>query len=383
MSIGDPSYDVAIVGAGSIGLGSAWRLALAGAHVAVIDPAPGSGASTVAAGMLAPVSEAYRGEEDHLALNLESARRYDDFVAELEAESDCKVAYRRCGLLQVAFDVDDMAVLHRVFELYRSVGLDIERLRGSECRSIEPGLSPRVRGGLFASGDHQVDPRRLHAALAEACRTRGVEIIASSAQSVRLNGHGVRGVELADGRSVWAPIVVIAAGSWSGLIEGLVSRGICCVHPVKGEVMRLRRRGDWPIPERTVRGVVRGSTVYVVPRADGEVVVGATVEESGFDTATTVGAAYELLRDATAMFPCLDEAEIVECRAALRPGTPDNRPIIGIGAMSGLVLATGHCDNGILLIPITADSVALLATGGSVDSVVAPFSPQRFSGAAA
>jgi glycine oxidase len=328
---------VSVIGGGVIGLAAAWRLAGRGASVTVLDPAPGSGASHVAAGMLAPVTEVHFGEEPLLALNLESAARYPAFVAELEQASGVPVGYAACGTLAVARDTDDLAALDRLAAFQRELGLDVTRLRATACRELEPGLAPGVRGGLLVPGDHQVDPRRLVAALVEACRRAGVTFVAE------------RVVDVAPVKGD-ADVVVVTAGAWSGDIAGVD----IAVRPVKGQLVRLRGK---PGIERTIRGI----DVYIVARPDGEVVVGATVEERGFDTSVTAGAVQALLEAAIELVPDVAELELVEVSAGLRPATADNAPIIE--RRGDVVVATGHYRNGVLLAPLTADLTADLVLG--------------------
>jgi glycine oxidase len=372
-----------VIGAGAIGLACAWRLAQRGVDVTVVDPDPGSGASRAAAGMLAPVTEVHFGEEPLLALNLESARRYPSFVDQLEDEAGRSVGYRACGTVAVAADADDHAWLGQLHDFQLRLGLDAERLTSRECRRLEPGLSPAVRGGFRVKGDHQVDPRRLVDALLSASTRAGVSMVRRRAAEIRVGpGERVEGVALDDGSSMRAGTVVLAGGVWSGTLGGLPPGAVPPIRPVKGQILRLRQRGGPPLLNRNVRGLVAGSAVYLVPRADGEVVIGATVEEQGFDTAVTAGAVYQLLRDAYAIVPGLSELSLAEAGAALRPCTPDNAPVIGASWLPGLLVATGHYRNGILLAPVTADTVADIVTGTPTADVVRAFGPDRFAMAA-
>ena len=379
-----PRADVAVVGAGVIGLASAWRLAQAGAGVVVVDPAPGSGASGVAAGMLAPVTEARLGEEALLALNRASWARWPDFAAEVEAAGGRPVGYRADGTLMVALDADDRAVLDDLAGRHRAMGLAVEALRGREARALEPGLTPAVRAGLLAADERSVDPAALVEALRATAEAAGVTVVARPVGRVVTTpaGDRVTGVALAggDGAVVEAGTVVLAAGAWSALVAGVPDHARPPVRPIRGQVLTLRQPPGEPLVARTVRGIVRGSSIYLVPRDDGRVVIGATVEERGFDTAPTAGGAYELLRDALAIVPGLDDAELVAVRAGLRPGSPDDLPMIGPGGVEGLVVATGHHRNGILLTPVTAEAVAALLTGGAVPAEAAACDPRRFAG---
>ncbi|MET9291750.1 glycine oxidase ThiO [Streptomyces sp. NPDC003077] len=377
-----PHPDVLVVGGGVIGLVTAWRTALRGLRAAVVDPAPGGGAAHVAAGMLAAVSELHYGEETLLGLNLASARRYPRFVAELEEATGQDVGYRRCGTLAVALDADDRAHLRELHALQHRTGLESEWLNGRECRRLEPMLAPGVRGGLRVDGDHQVDPRRLTAALLTACERAGVAFHRAQAERLIVAAGRAKGVELADGTVLTAGQVVLAAGSLSGRLAGVPDAVLPPVRPVKGQVLRLRMpagpAGAPPFLSRTVRAVVRGGPVYLVPRENGELVLGATSEEMGWDTTVTAGGVYELLRDAHELLPGITELPLVETRAGLRPGSPDNAPLLGPTTLPGLLLATGHYRNGVLLTPITGEVMAEVLVSGRLPEEARPFTPDRF-----
>jgi glycine oxidase len=374
-------YDAIVVGGGTIGLSSAWQMAVKGLSVAVVDPDPGRGASWVAAGMLAPVTEVHYTEERLIALTVASARRWPSFAAELEADAGTDVGYRACGTLQVDADEGDRAWSEELYRFQCSLGLEVERLSGRQVRELEPGVAPGVRSGLLVRGDHQVHTRRFVTALLAAAGARGVEFHRSPVTAVDITGGAVGGVHC-DGDGFEAPVVVVAAGCWSGSIAGIPDGVVPDVRPVKGQILRLRGQADRPLLGRSVRGLVQGSSVYLVPRDDGTVVVGATVEERGFDTTVTAGAVYELLRDARRVVPGVTELELVEARAGLRPGSPDNAPVVGATSVPGLVLATGHYRNGILLSPLTAEAVAAVAAGTDPPAEMAPFSPARFASVA-
>ncbi|MGW7056379.1 glycine oxidase ThiO [Streptomyces sp. NPDC054887] len=372
--------DVLVVGGGIIGLVTAWRAAQRGLRVAVADPRPGGGAARVAAGMLAAVTELHYGEETLLGLNLASAARYPDFVAELEAASGQGTGYRTCGTLAVALDADDRAHLRELHALQRRSGLDSEWLTGRECRRLEPMLAPGVRGGLRVDGDHQIDPRRLAAALLTACERAGVVCHRVRAERLSVVRERAVGAVLADGTELTADQVVLAAGSLSGKLAGVPRDVLPPVRPVKGQVLRLTVPPAYaPFLSRTVRAVVRGSHVYLVPRENGELVVGATSEELGWDTTVTAGGVYELLRDAHELVPGITELPLTETLAGLRPGSPDNAPLLGPTALAGLHLATGHYRNGVLLTPVTGDAMAAVLTGGELPAEARPFSPLRFA----
>jgi glycine oxidase len=380
-----PSPDAVVVGGGVIGLGIAWRAALAGMTVTVVDEAPGRGASWAAAGMLAPVTEVHYGERPLLSLNLAAAARWPAFAAEVEEASGLPVGYRPGGTLAVARDADDNAALEDLYQFQLRCGLEVERLRSRECRQLEPGLAPSIRGGILAAGDHQVDNRALVEALLVACQRAGVRMVSGRVAELAFEADRVTGVLLAgggpvpsraDGEILAAGVVVLAAGCWSGGLRGLAAEVLPPVRPVKGQLLYLRGPADQPLCSRNVRGL----EVYVVPRTDGRVVVGATIEEQGFDTTVTAGAVADLLRAALELLPDVAELELAETVVGLRPGSPDNAPMLGPAGPDGLVVATGHYRNGILLTPVTADAIAELLATGRAPEMIAPFAPGRFTG---
>jgi glycine oxidase len=375
-------YDVLVVGGGLIGLVTAWRAAQRGLRTAVADPSPGGGAAHVAAGMLAAVTELQYGEQGLLDLNLASAARYPDFAAELTAETGLDTGYRACGTLTVALDADDRAQLRDLHGFQTSLGLDAQWLSGRECRRLEPMLAPGVRGGLRVDGDHQVDPRRLASALLRAAELAGVAFLRSRVARVECAADRATGAVLADGTRVAAGQTVLAAGSESGRVAGLPPAVVPPVRPVKGQILRLRIPASHaPFLSRTVRAVVRGSHVYLVPRDTGELVLGATSEEFGWDTTVTAGGVYELLRDAHELLPGITELPLTETLAGLRPGSPDNAPMLGRTALDGLLLATGHHRNGVLLTPVTGDAMAevLTSDSGELPGYAAAFGARRFA----
>lgn len=372
--------DVLVIGGGIIGLVTAWRAAQRGLVTAVVDQEPGGGAAQVAAGMLAAVTELHHGEQTLLGLNLASARRYPDFAAELTDLTGLDLGYRRCGTLAVALDADDRAHLRELHALQRRSGLESEWLSGRECRRLEPLLAPGVRGGLRVDRDHQIDPRRLAAALVAACERAGVVFHRAWAERLDVVRDRAAGVTTADGDELGAGQVVLAAGSLSGRLAGLPGDLLPPVRPVKGQVVRLTVPERYaPFLNRTVRAVVRGSHVYLVPRENGELVVGATSEEVGWDTTVTAGGVYQLLRDAHELVPGITELPLTETRAGLRPGSPDNAPLLGPTGLDGLLLATGHHRNGVLLTPVTGDALAQALTTGELPEEARPFTPKRFS----
>jgi glycine oxidase len=379
MSRSRPS-ELLVVGAGVIGLSIAWLARRQGIAVTVLErEAAGQGTSRVAAGMVAPVAEVEFGPAGRrlLDLGLRSAAIWPRFAERLAERSGIPVELRRTGTLLLAADADDAAELERQLEFRRSLGLDVRRLAPSAARELEPALAPVLRGALEVPDDHAVDPRRVLQALRAACEVEGVELReCSPVRSLEHAGGRVTGVELLGGERLAAENVVLAAGPWSGSIEGLETGQRMPVRPVKGQILRLRDPGGPGLLER----VIRYTGGYVVPRGDGRYVLGATVEERGFELGATAGGVYELLRDAHELLPGLAELEIEELSTGLRPGTPDNLPAIGRGALDGLWWATGHHRNGILLAPLTAELLLTALAGGLPAEESAPGALERDAG---
>jgi glycine oxidase len=388
----DSKLDLAIVGGGIVGLSIAWRAAQRGLSVAVLERDElGGGATHVAAGMLAPVSEVEFGEAGRgvLELGMRSAALWPEFAAELERAGEVEVGLRRCGTLVVARDDDEARELERQLVFREELGLRASRLLASEARELEPALAPTVRLGLHAPDDHSVDPRKVIAALWHACEREGVRLrrntpalgleldgagervvgvrVGSEAELVRKAPRGsvrngplsVRKASFGGGVRKGSPgqdvllarEVLVAGGAWSGGLRGLPDGAGVNVRPVKGQILRLRD----PAGPGLLEGVVRFEGGYLVPRGDGRYVLGATVEERGFEPNATAGGVYELLRDAHELVPGISELQIEELGVGYRPGTPDNVPIVGRGRLDGLLWATGHHRNGILLAPLTAE----------------------------
>jgi glycine oxidase len=385
------SFDVVFVGGGVIGLACAWRAAQGGARVAVLERAePPAGATNVAAGMLAPVGELSFGERDLLEMTLASGALWADFAAAIESAGGESTGYERCGALHVALDRDEAGELRRRHDLQRESGLAAEWLTPRRCRELEPGLAPTFVGGVLASGEASVDPRRLALALAAALREAGgelhtgTEVIDAIWSGERL--VGVRTAPTPDachpyedkrrGGEVYGDAVVLCNGAWSGRAAWLPDEARPPVRPVKGEVVELRPRDGTPPPAARI---IASERVYLVPRPDGRLIVGATQEERGFDTVVTAGGVHELLREAYRVLPDVAEMELAGTIAGLRPGTPDNLPIVGRGAVDGLVLATGHFRNGILLAPLTAAAVVATLAGAEPPASIAAADPSRLA----
>ncbi|QNE22127.1 glycine oxidase ThiO [Kribbella qitaiheensis] len=372
--------EVVVIGGGLIGLAIAWRLAADGIQVTVCDPTPGSRTSAVAAGMLAPVTEVEYGEDELLALNLASVAAWPDFAAELESLTGQSAGLNRTGTLSVAYDVDDAAALRRLADYQRRLGLDVEELSGREARKREPLLAAGVSGGVWVPGDHSVDNRQAVSALLRATELTGVQLERQQVARVLTAGTTAVGVELEDGSTIRSSQIVAATGPWSAQLKGIPEELRPPVRPVKGEVLRLRVPEAYrPALHHTVRATTRGFSVYLVPRPGGELVVGATTSELGYDTRVLAGGVFSLLRDARMVLPITDELELVETVAGLRPATPDNAPILGPSGLDGLLWATGHYRNGVLLTPVTASLIAETVQTGTVPDLAAPFLVSRFA----
>jgi glycine oxidase len=374
--------DVIVVGGGVIGTAIAWRAAVAGHQVTLIDPDTDDKASLVAAGMLGPVSESVFGEQDLLALNLHAIDRFPAFNAALETASGQPTGLRTEGTLAVAYDSGDLAALDRLTEFRHSIGLKAERLDARACRRLEPFLAPSTRGGVLATGDLSVDNRRYLAALRAAAAAAGVRTVVGYVTGVAAGlirfrasaGDGAAGetAELA------AANVVVAAGWGTGRIEGVPDQLRKAIRPVKGQILRLRHPANLPhIISHTIRAIVQGRDIYLVPRADGELVVGATQEERD-DRDITAGAVHDLLRDAMTAVPAISELILAEASAGRRPGTSDNGPILG-PVTPRLIVAAGHFRNGVLLSAVTADAVVALLADDQPHQAWTPFNPGRLT----
>ncbi len=330
----------------------------------------GGGTSHVAAGMLAPVAEADPQEEPLLRLGIDGAREYPQFIAELRERAGVDPDYFQCGTLMVARDRDEAESLEREHHVRERLDLQVSRLRPSQARALEPALAPTLRGALELPHDHAIDPRPLTSALAEAVRQDGGSVReGAEVQALELDRDAVRGVRLANGERLGGEAIVVAAGVWSGRLGGIPDEVQVPLRPVKGQILRLHD----PSGPGLLTRVLRMRPTYVVPRGDGRYVLGATMEERGYDTTVTAGAAFELLRDAIELLPGLSELVLDELSAGLRPGTPDNAPVIGPGLIEGLFWATGHYRHGILLASKTAELIAGAVLGAqSVPDVVSP-----------
>lgn len=370
------SYDAIVAGAGVVGLAIAWELRSQGASVLVVDrDRPGHGTTGVAAGMLAPTGELDFGEPALLEMNMISAGMYPEFVASVERVCGGLLGYQRMGGLHVALDRDEAAELHRVHDLQIESGLRADWLGPGAAREIEPGVSPGLTGAVLVEDDGAIDPRVLTAGLLEALAKESVEVReGAEVTAVRHRGGRVEAVEFADGDRVGTSAFVAAVGAESGRAAWLPEEVRPPVRPVKGQIVELKGRPADPVCQR----ILASERVYLVPRRDGRLIVGATVEELGFDSEVTAGGVHELLREAYRLLPEISELAFLNAVAGLRPGTPDNLPVVGPTAIDGLFLATGHYRNGILLAPITARAIGDAVGGGEICGPMADASPARF-----
>lgn len=362
-----------------IGLAIGWRVAAAGCRVAIFERGEaGHGASWAAAGMLAAGVEAEPGEAPLYALNRLSQALWPRFAAELEAAAGVAVGYRDEGTLVVALTRDDVAQLRFRYDFQRSLGVALEWLSGSEARRREPHLHPSLAAAVLSACDHQVDNRRLVAALRRAFLAAGGELHEHAAvTAVDIAQGRVTGLRLGEARH-GADIVVLAAGAWSAEIAGLPRAARPPVRPVKGQMLALRMAAETPL----LSHVVWTPRVYLVPRGDRRLIVGGTVEERGFDASLTAGGVFALLEGAWRAVPGIEELAIDEMWVGFRPGSRDDAPMLGPSPVEGLVLATGHHRNGILLTPVTADAVSRFILKGEVDDAIRPFAIERFATAA-
>lgn len=390
--------DVVVVGAGIIGLGIAWAAAQSGRTVAVVDPAPATGATYAAAGMLAPVSELHYQEEDLLDLTLASAALYPAFIESLGAAAEA-AGYRTTRTITVGADAADRRSLADLRAVQLAHGLAVEPLTIREARALEPLLSPQLSSAFSIEQDHQVDPRRLADRLRSAIAGAAAAGNWTNEHSIRQNAVGllhenpadaaspVTGVSLADGSTVPAGEVIVANGLAAARLGGLPGWLTLPLRPVHGDILRLRVPEHLrPLLTATIRGLVRGLPVYIVPRSDGTVVLGATQREDG-SAAVSAGGVHQLLRDAQVLVPAVAELELIEVTARARPGTPDNAPLLGrvargpgqpAGDIPGLIIATGFFRHGVLLTPIAAEHCRRLLDG-TADARWVRFRPDRFS----
>jgi len=358
-----------------MGLGIAWRLAQADCSVTIYDRGEaGHGASWAAAGMLAAAVETEPGEEELLVLTLESQRMWPGFARELEAASGISVNYRDEGTIVIALTRDDAEQLRHTYDFQKSLDLELQWLSGAEARRREPHLRSGMSGAVFSPRDHQVENRLLVQSLAEAARRAGVMVYENlSVREVEIIGGRARAVVTEHGRDP-ADVVILAAGAWSREIAGIPPAHLPPVRPIKGQMLALRMDLAAPL----LRHVIWAPRSYLVPREDGRLIIGGTVEERGFDDTLTAGGLLALLEGAWRAVPGIEELPVAETWVGFRPGSRDDAPMLGPSGIDGLVVATGHHRNGILLTPLTAETVSAYVLTGRLPPILQPFSPERF-----
>jgi glycine oxidase len=367
------TFDVAIAGGGLIGGAIAFELARAGLDVALFDrQQPGEGSSWAAAGILSPAPE-NSGMISTVPLGRASLQLYPEFVATVEEISGQSVGYRTRGTLEALFSSDAQEKLSTIIALHHGLGLKAEAVSADDAREMEPALNPELEAAVFRPDEASVDNRALTNAVLTAAVRTGVKIFtAANVQSIFKNGGRCEGF-LVDGEKVQSRWTVIAAGCCSAEIEGAAR--YAPVRPAKGQMIALRAE------DFSIERVLWSDHVYLVPRNDGRILAGATVEYVGFDKKVTVGAVHKIINAALQLAPALADAQIAETWAGLRPDAPDHLPIIGPTDLDGLLIATGHFRSGILLAPITAQLIREWITTQNVGMDWARFSPMRFGAA--
>lgn len=372
--------NIVIIGGGVIGLGIGWQLAKSGAAVTIYDRGEvGRAASWAAAGMLAPYAEVHTEEPELLRLGMESLSLYPQWVEELESDSQMSIGYRVDGTLIVGLEPDDTHQLRHLYVAQQEFGLDVKWLNGRDACEIEHALSPRVTSAIHCENDHQVDNRLMICALKHAFQKYGGVLHENrSIKKIGIERGSITTVQSEKGIQE-CDIVILAAGCWSTQIDGISDDMLPPVRPVKGQMLALEMMEGIEI--KTVIRTIRArypTNVYLVPRSDGRLIVGATSEEMGFDERLTAGGMLELLRGAWEVLPGIYELPILESWTGLRPGSRDNAPILGKTPIDNLIYATGHYRNGILLTPITAYEIAKLVLTGETSSTIYPFQLSRF-----
>ncbi len=369
---------ILIVGGGVCGLGVGWKLAKAGKRVVLFEKSGlRQGATWIAAGMLAPQMELADEEEKFMGLGRDSLRRWPNYRDELEADAGMSVDYRDDGTLFAAFGREDVQQLRELYDDQIRMGLDVEWMGGSKTREMEPRLSRRASAGIYSAIEHQVDPIKVGDALIRAFQKCGGEIRDHTpVESVLIEDGRAVGVQLEDGTAEGSAVVV-AAGAWTGLLGEMGTLSPAPVRPVKGQIFSVQQTGE-PLIRHVVWALYDGDFVYLAPKSDGRLMIGATVEERGFDTQPTVDAAVKLLTPACETLPDLRELPIIKWGVGLRPGSRDNAPILGNTAVERLFMATGLYRNGILFAPITAEEVSAAVLTGEMSEAIAPYSLGRF-----
>jgi glycine oxidase len=368
---------VAVIGGGIIGLSIAWQLARRGRDVTVFDrDKAGRAASWVAAGMLAPISEFGFENEDFLEFGQRSMEMYPQFLEQLEQDSGRRIPIDTRGTMMVGFHRDDTERIRRIYNFREHKGLPVQWMTGEEARELEPLLSPRATAAMWIPEDYQIDNRVVVEALKDALLARGGDLVENTpVESVRGDGSECTGVVTVGGGSYPAGTTVLAAGCWSGTMEGLPPKVTPKVRPVKGQIVSLGRDASCDLNR-----VIRAPDAYLLPKGDGRILVGATEEEMGFDTTPTAGPVMRLIERAWEAVPAIYDLPIESIDVGLRPGTRDHEPLIGNSGVDNLFYATGHYRHGILLAPVTAYALCDLVMDDVSAEWLSPFSPSRFGG---
>ena len=365
---------IAIIGGGAIGLSIGWQLLRHGKNVDIFESSEaGKAASWVSAGMLAPVSEAGFEEMDLLKLNLASVEQYPKFADELREDSGIDIDFRTEGTMMIAVDRDQSERLRRLFEFRKKINLPVEWLTGTEAREREPELSPAIKSAVWVPNDYQVDNRNLIKALIEAVHKLGGTLHEHTpVESITISGDKISGISVNNEKKEYGT-VVLANGAWARQMEGLPDDIRPPIRPVKGQILTLRMTDDFGLKK-----VIRSPEAYFAPKKDGRLIVGATVEEKGFETFPTAGGIKDILESAWEAVPGIYDLPLEEINVGLRPSSRDNAPIISDTPVGGLYMATGHFRHGILLTPVTAYEMTGLIVNGKTSELIQPFSLLRF-----
>lgn len=369
------SANAVIVGGGINGLAIGWYLARAGYPVTIVDRGEaGHGATWASAGTLIAYAESEQGAEWRIPLEFKGHAMWSDFACDLEDTSGMEIDYGTEGLLYVGLDGEDVKKLKHEYEYQTGLGVQLEWLAPGDVQKLEPVLSHEILTGLFCAGCHRVDPRKVALALRKAFLNAGGTLREHErVRQVIIERDQVRGIQLADD-TLQAETVILAAGAWSAEIGGLPPAVCPPVHPVKGQMLAAQGPAD----ERLIKHTVWGPAADLIPRAGGRLLVGATVEEAGFDTHSTAGGVYKLLRGAGEFFPGIFKFAFLESWAGLRPASPDDAPILGLTDVRGLIMATGHFKRGILFAPLTALAISRIILEGQVMEEIKPLALARF-----
>ncbi len=363
-----------IIGGGIIGLSVGWQLAKKGINVEILErDLAGKSASWAAAGMLAPQAEMGFEDIDHFYLCRKSLELYPKFLEELYNDSGIKVEVEKTGCILPAFDRDDAERLRRLYDFREKIGLPVVWLSSSEAREVEPFLSPRCTGAIWIEDDAQVNNRLMLEALKKAFVKCGGKLYEEhNVENINISGGKVTGVNI-HGTDINFDNVIVAGGAWSKQIPGLPENLLPPVRPVKGQIINLRLNDSCRLTK-----VVRAPDVYLLPKSDGRLILGASVEEMGYDVQPTAGEIFRLLERGWEAVPSIYDLPIESIDVGLRPGSRDHMPIIGDSEVEGLFFATGHYRNGILLTPITAYELSDWIVTGTSSETLKGFGISRF-----